>query len=141
MSGWFTVKYRGKQIREVVMFFIFGISNGEKKLNFLQTIVCSDCGQFGRLELYMTYMYFSLFFIPIFKWGRRYYVKSSCCHTVYELDRELGRRLHRGETVNLTEEELHAAGRSYQAKCGCCPSCGYTTAADFDYCPKCGRRL
>ncbi|MEI3186501.1 MAG: hypothetical protein V8S27_00225 [Lachnospiraceae bacterium] len=50
------------------MFFIMGISQGEKKLNFDQTIMCNHCGQYGHLEVYMIYSYLSLFFIPIFKW-------------------------------------------------------------------------
>ena len=47
------------------MFFIFGISSGKKRLDFNQTMICPNCGHFGRLEVYMTYMYFSLFFIPL----------------------------------------------------------------------------
>lgn len=123
------------------MFFIFGISNGEKKLDFVQSMLCPRCGQFGRLELYMTYMYFSLFFIPVFRWSRRYYVKSTCCNRVYEIDRELGRRLQRGENGNISEEELHAAASNGQAPGKRCPVCGYPANPEFDYCPKCGTKL
>ena len=56
------------------MFFIGGISNGEKKLDYIQSTVCPRCEAFGRMEVYMTYMCFSLFFIPIFKWNKKYYV-------------------------------------------------------------------
>ena len=52
------------------MFFIGGISNGEKKLDYIQSTVCPRCEAFGRMEVYMTYMCFSLFFIPIFKWNK-----------------------------------------------------------------------
>jgi hypothetical protein len=88
------------------MFFIFGISSGEKKLNFVQTMVCSRCGQFGRLEVFMTYQYFSLFFIPIFRWGLRFFVKSTCCGTVYQLETSMGKRILKGEPITLTEEDL-----------------------------------
>jgi DNA-directed RNA polymerase subunit RPC12/RpoP len=88
----------------------------------------------------MTYMYFSLFFIPVFKWGRRYYLRSSCCNTVYELDPELGRRLQKGEAEDVGERELHAVnmGHTYGNRC---PYCGYPASPEFEYCPKCGRKL
>lgn len=122
------------------MFFIIGISNGEKKLNFVQTMLCNRCGQFGRLEIYVSYMHFTLFFIPIFRWGRRYYVKSSCCNTTYEIDRELGKRIQRGENATLTEADLHILHQGYQSQANC-PECGYPLSTDFEFCPKCGRRL
>lgn len=135
------------------MFFIIGISNGEKKLDFVQTMVCSRCGQFGRLEVFMTYMYFNLFFIPIFRWNRRYYAKSSCCDTVYQIDPAIGARIRKGEQVTLQEEYLQEVrrGRDYSGHTGYdgqavrpkkrCPACGYMAAEDFDFCPKCGTRL
>lgn len=78
------------------MFLLFGISQGEKRLDFTQTTVCACCGSYGRYEVYMTYMYFSLFFIPIFRWNKRYFATTSCCGTVCEIDRELGRGYERG---------------------------------------------
>ena len=47
------------------MFFIFGIAPGRKVLNFQQTIICQNCGSYGRYEVMMTYMALSIFFIPI----------------------------------------------------------------------------
>lgn len=124
------------------MFFICGISQGEKKLDFVQTLICSHCGQFGRLEVFMTYMYFSLFFIPIFRWNVKYYVKSSCCGTVYEIDPTLGKRLKRGENITLTQNDLHTVSQGYQREQPVsCPYCGYQIGSDFEFCPKCGKKL
>jgi hypothetical protein len=123
------------------MLFIFGISNGEKKLDFVQTMLCSHCGLFTRLELTMTYMYFSLFFLPLFRWSKRYYVKSSCCGRVYEIDHELGRRLQKGELINLTEQDLQEINNGGQTYAGRCSYCGYPASPEFEYCPKCGRKL
>ncbi len=122
------------------MFFIMGISNGNKKLNYVQTMLCSACGQFGRYEVFMSYMYFSLFFIPIFKWNRRYYVKSTCCNRHYEIDAALGKRIRRGENITLREEDLHAIG-GMGSRPERCPNCGYPVTSDFSYCPGCGTRL
>lgn len=123
------------------MFFIFGISNGEKKLDFVQTMLCSRCGQFGRLEVYVTYMYFSLFFIPIFHWGKCYYVKSSCCNAVYGIEKELGKQIQRGEKVALKESDLHVMNQQSGYAQPCCPICKYPLSSEFEYCPKCGKRL
>ena len=75
------------------MFFVFGISQGKKMLDYAKTVICAQCGGYGRYQVFMTYSYFSLFFIPIIKWNRHYYVQMSCCSTVYELDPEVGKRL------------------------------------------------
>lgn len=123
------------------MFLIFGISNGEKKLDFIQTMLCSRCGQYGRFEVYITYMYLSLFFIPVFRWHKRYYVKSSCCKYTYEIDPALSKKIQRGENITLKESDLHMTRQTeYSAQLNC-PGCGYRITQDFAYCPKCGRRL
>jgi len=71
-----------------------GVSQGQQKLNFDQLIVCGNCGRYGHLEVYMVYSYLSLFFIPVLKWGRRYYVRTTCCNASAELD---GEEKFRGE--------------------------------------------
>lgn len=88
------------------MFFMMGITDGRKNLDYNQTEICSVCGRYGRFQVFMTYTVLSLFFIPCFKWNRHYYVQTSCCHTLYELDREIGRRIERGEDVRILPEHL-----------------------------------
>ncbi|QHQ62034.1 zinc-ribbon domain-containing protein [Anaerocolumna sedimenticola] len=124
------------------MFFIMGISSAQKKLEFIQTILCKKCNHFGRLELFMTYTYFSLFFIPIFKWNKKFYAKVSCCGTLYMIDETLGKRIVKGEALTLSEQDLHEVynGDSY-TKNNACPNCGYLMAPDYLYCPKCGFKL
>ena len=82
-----------------------------------KTVICSSCGGYGRYQVFMTYTYFSFFFIPVFKWNRQFYVKMSCCGSVYELDREVGMKILRGESVDIREEDLtliKAGGRSFE---------------------------
>ena len=130
------------------MFFIMGVTPGSKEISYNGALmICDKCGRYGRYQIFMTYMCLSLFFIPTFKWNRRYYVKSSCCGTVYELDPETGKRLARGEQIVITPDMLtfvragndRAAWQTSAAKR--CPNCGYETTEDFEYCPKCGRRF
>lgn len=122
------------------MFFIFGISQGEKKLDYVQTMLCSRCGQFGRLELYMTYMYFSLFFIPILRWNKKYYLKSTCCNTLYEIDKELGKNLRKKEAT-VREEDLHTVYGQTTSTYKRCPGCGYSAVPEYSFCPRCGKRI
>jgi hypothetical protein len=124
------------------LFFIMGISTNEKKLDFVQTILCSKCGQFGRIELYMTYTYFSIFFLPILKWNKQFYVRSSCCNTVYSIDRSLGLRILNGEQIILNEQDLKMMYQGRQeTENNSCPNCGYPLNQDFIFCPKCGCKL
>jgi len=48
------------------MFLIMGISQKEKMLDFRQLAICTCCGQYDQIEVWMRYNYFMLFFIPIF---------------------------------------------------------------------------
>ena len=118
------------------MFLIFGINQNEKQLNFDQTVICKGCGRFGHIAVWMRYTYFMLFFIPLFKWGRTYYVQMSCCGSTCELDPALGRGIETGSVTSLDERSLHFGCQEGTRRC---TNCGYTTAEDFQYCPKCGR--
>lgn len=122
------------------MFFMMGINERRKELNFHQMIVCSHCGAYGQYHVFMTYMVLTLFFIPCFKWRRQYFVETSCCHTIYSLDSEIGRRIERGENVEIRPEHLQGMARA-GARIKRCGQCGFTTEEDFEYCPKCGSRL
>lgn len=131
------------------MFFMMGITDGRKDFDFNQVITCDECGRYGRYQVYMTYMVLSLFFIPCFKWNRHYYVQTTCCNALYELDTEIGRRIARGEDVEILPQHLQRVnpqyGYDFENGSGNttkrCSNCGYTTTEDFEFCPKCGRRL
>ncbi|ROR28738.1 zinc ribbon family protein [Mobilisporobacter senegalensis] len=117
------------------MFFIMGISSGQKKLGFVQTILCNRCGSYGRYEVYVTYTYLSLFFIPVLKWNKKYYVKSTCCNSIYNIELELGKRIARGECTNINESDLNLVQKGVDR----CPHCGAQVEENFKYCPACGQ--
>lgn len=122
------------------MFFIFGISSKEEKIDFNQTSICPTCESFGRYELFMTYTHFSLFFIPIIKWNKKYYVRMSCCKSLYTIDKELGKDIERGVKTSIQESDLIVVKANYNRDTYC-PSCDYKLRPEFDYCPSCGRKL
>lgn len=126
------------------MFFMIGLTDGRKDFPFTQTILCSKCGKYGRYQVFMTYMSLLLFFIPCARWNKHYYVQTTCCNTVYELNPEVGKRIARGEDVRITDDDLTQVyagngGARHQTKV--CQHCGYMTVEDFEFCPKCGNRF
>lgn len=123
------------------MLFIFGISSGTKQLNFQQTMICKNCGQYGRLNVFIIYSYFSLFFIPIFKWGKQYYAKTSCCNTLYKIENEIGKKIEHGESITLTDTDLHFVKNEKNNFVSYCSKCGQALETDFEYCPKCGFKV
>lgn len=135
------------------MFLIFGINSERKEIGSLGPVICGVCGSYGRYQVYVTYMCLSLFFIPVLKWGKKYYVETSCCHSLYELDTQAGRRIWRGEQSEIRPEDLTLIRRGNGGYGGAwqgqmnrnssrfCPLCGYETVEDFEFCPKCGSRL
>lgn len=120
------------------MFFIMGSGQNRKQLNFDQLIICKCCQRYGHIQIIMTYSYFSFFFIPIFKWGKRYFAKMSCCGEVCELNSELGKDIERGRLTALNEELLF---QEKQQEWKYCQHCGFSTPEEFEYCPKCGQKL
>jgi len=100
-----------------------------------------NIGSYGRYQVFMTYMYLSLFFIPCFKWNKQYYVQSTCCNTVYSLDPEIGRRIARGENIEILPQHLTQVQAGYRSFSRRCTSCGFETQEDFEFCPKCGQRF
>lgn len=120
------------------MFFIAGVNNGQSELPFTQTVVCPHCGRYGRYQVFMRYLCLSLFFLPVFKWNRRYFVRTSCCGMTYELNPEKGRAIARGaDAVHIAPSDLTPCGEQRTAPRRC-PRCGYETQEDFAFCPKCG---
>ena len=132
------------------MIFIGGISQGQKIVSEGLIRLCGSCGSRGRYQVLMIYTYFSFFFIPLFKWNKKFYVKMSCCEAVYELNPEKGKALARGQQVDITQSDLtlvQEGNRRSTYENGAykvwkkCVRCGYETEEDFEYCPKCGGRL
>ena len=119
------------------MFFIMGVSNKGKDMDFTQTTICENCSAFGRLEVFMTYSYLSLFFIPTFKWNKQYFVRTTCCNSLYKIDNQLGLDIERKIKTNIKPEEL-IPFKVNTHKSQTCGNCGNYVEPEFKYCPKCG---
>ena len=122
------------------MFFMMGVTQKREDLDFVQMVTCDVCGAYGRMNVYVIYSVLSLFFLPVYKWNRRYYVEMSCCHSLYELNSDVGRGIENG-TVSVIDENDLVLIRGNRSSYKRCEHCGYETEEDFDFCPKCGNRF
>jgi predicted Zn-ribbon and HTH transcriptional regulator len=126
------------------MFFITGITTKRKALDYYNPIMCKTCGKYGRYEAFVEYMVLSLFFIPIFKWNKKYYAYTTCCNSLYLInnkEKALAIERGQGQNVSLNEEDLVLlqTGNAYLKFR--CPNCGFEMEDDCNYCPKCGSKL
>lgn len=122
------------------MLLIFGITTKQEDIEFNQFHTCEICGSYGNYEMYLTYTAFSLFFIPVLKWNRKYYVRTRCCGSLYSVDEGVGRDIERGlrKEINPSDMTLIQGNYGRERRCS---SCGYMVDPDYDYCPKCGREM
>lgn len=116
-----------------------GISPGEKKIDFQQTIICDNCGHYGRIEISYTYTAFSLFFIPLIRWNKQYLAKTTCCQGSFILSEELAKQVIHGQISELDQTLFQYSTDNNEYKE--CTTCHYTTNEDFHFCPKCGEKL
>ncbi len=120
------------------MFFVIGMSPKRWQLSFRQQGICPVCGRMARFEGWASANCLSLFFIPVLRFGKRYYLVSACCGASCELPRELGRSMERGEVDRLDLSQFQFSGGRPQ---GACPGCGAEVDPAFSFCPHCGARL
>lgn len=123
------------------MFFMIGAAQEQRPLSFQQNILCTRCGRYGRYEVVVTFWCLRLFFIPVFRWGRQYLVRTTCCGAQYILAPEKGRAIEHGDPVTIEPADLTPlAGQEPRLRR--CPSCGYVTEdLSFTFCPKCGHQM
>lgn len=142
------------------MFIIANSGTKSEDLTFQQTVICPFCGRYSSMHAYKTYRYISLYFIPLARWNKKYYLETKCCNSVYEIPKEIGKAIEKDPNVILNPDDLGVATIAYpisedgsllpneddnsanEAFAGNkCPSCGYELNDSFIYCPQCGRRL
>ncbi len=118
------------------MFLAVGIEHSLIQQSGSFEHICPVCGTYSRAELFMLYSVCYLFFIPLFKFNRRYYIKMRCCNAYANVD-------------NKTVDEMIANGfknfDSYGVKFekeekNLCRCCGRELNEDYEFCPYCGRR-
>ncbi|MEI6101354.1 MAG: zinc-ribbon domain-containing protein [Eubacteriales bacterium] len=121
------------------MFFIgiFGIEDKAKELKSIRNIVCPACGRYAAVQILFTYTFFHIFFIPIIKWNKAYFVRMSCCGAVYSCTKDAADGILETGTIDFAKCTNIKDGSAAND----CPYCGSRVAGYFTYCPFCGNKL
>ncbi len=125
------------------MFFIgiFGIESKEKEIKTFGGTVCPDCGKYTQAALTESYTYFHIFFIPAFRWNRRFFIKLRCCGSVYEAPENYVKQLKNAYTIDFSLLKKARTGfGGYEEFWAECHSCGKSFDNSFAYCPYCGTK-
>jgi hypothetical protein len=121
------------------MFLIFGFSNGANDMGVRKCRFFSCCGSYDVLAgVTCTFQQFTLFFIPIFRFGRRYFVSCPNCGAVYEMSKDEGKRIARDPTAEINPNALVMVQRANKKTC---PNCKCAVDPSCRYCPNCGTNL
>lgn len=124
------------------MFFVAGVSQKRKELDYYEPILCSCCSKYGRYEGFMEYGQLSLFFMPFLRFNKKYYVRTTCCNSLYEItNKEKYLMIVRGQGHNvfLKDKDLELIHRG---TCGnICSNCSEHVSEGHNYCPNCGNKL
>lgn len=122
------------------MFLMIGVNDGRTVLYYEKLVYFTHLGNAVNVTIFVTFTQLLLFFIPTVKWNKHYYVQLPNGE-VFELNAEVGRAVERGRDVDITEKDCFLSNTANYYYSPNCPHCGYPIVDDFDYCPKCGRRL
>jgi hypothetical protein len=125
------------------MFFfgVFGIDTKSKEIRDINNVTCKQCGRYGVYRLVKQYSFFHLFFIPLFKWGEKYFLVSRCCKSVFSVDNEKGKNLEQEMDTELLESDLQYLYGEEKHSLDSCPNCGSKLDRSFDFCPYCGKKI
>ncbi|MGE5614369.1 MAG: zinc ribbon domain-containing protein [Bacillota bacterium] len=123
------------------MFFIgiFGTNQARKPIGTRSNSICPSCGAFTFIEVFKTYSYFHVFFIPVFRWNTRYFARFSCCGMTYGLDPDIGMQYEKGLDPEIMNEHLHPLYQDTPYRT--CSRCGAVAEPGHSFCPYCGSRL
>lgn len=119
------------------MFLLVSAGPKVKEIGDGQMMICPACGRFSRMTPYVEKQEVRLFFLPIFKFRSKYFVKASCCHDLFQLEPEIGRAIERGEHITIDEGDLQSTGENTKT----CPYCRGVIEESHQFCPHCGKNL
>ena len=121
------------------MFLIFGVTNGANDLGVHKCrffLCCSSREVMASVTC--TFQQFTLFFIPLFRFGKRYFVSCPNCGTVYEMRSDEGKRMERDYAAEIDPDMLTIVQGATQK---ICPKCKCAVDPKCRYCPNCGTNL
>ena len=122
-----------------MMFFFFAVTSDSRNLGgrFCRRFPC--CGATGAIaSVTCVSQKFIFFFLPLFRFGKHYFVTCPNCGAVFEIAREEGKRLEKDPRAEIDPTAMRRTGGQAARFC---PGCGARVEAGMRYCPYCGRKL
>ncbi|HKM43331.1 MAG TPA: zinc ribbon domain-containing protein [Limnochordia bacterium] len=121
------------------MFFIgiFGVQSKTKTLKTEVGIACPICGAYDRYAIMKTFTYFHIFFLPLWKWNKRYHIQTRCCQRRCALNDVMGARIEAGEAVEIVREHVTKCEQSQGVR-RLCSTCRKSLEPTHRFCPYCG---
>lgn len=100
---------------------------------------CQTCHQEGEIELVMSFQCLRLFFMPIVKWQKTYFLRHSCGAKL-PMEEDVALRILSGQVDITTFQFEHGTPKQEHEVKGVCPNCGRQSEEDYKYCPYCGHQ-
>lgn len=122
------------------MLLLFGTGHSTDDLYLDQKITCPVCGKKTTLEAFCEYDAFHVFFLPVYRWNRRYSVRTSCCGASCPLPPRVGEAVDLGRIDRLDVQKLPLAAPG-AVRLQVCGRCGFETSQPYRFCPMCGAPL
>lgn len=119
------------------MFFfgVFGIQDKQRTVKEFGNVLCPDCERLSRAELIESFTFFHFFFIPLFRWNKKYFITMRCCRSLYTVNEDYFQELKNSDSIDFSR--LNRIRVSHDI----CPLCGNYINPNFNFCPKCGQKL
>jgi Fe2+ or Zn2+ uptake regulation protein len=98
------------------MFFIWGVGNARKYTNVFVKETCDRCGTTQNINVIMEYSYGSIFFIPVIKLRKKYFVVCQRCGSFKEISKREFKAIKQSNRNGLVYGETEVVVKSEPVK-------------------------
>lgn len=120
------------------MFFLLGVSPTARQSGNLDVGRCPVCQNTHPLAVTEQSSSFSAFFIPLFRFQKRFFATCPGCASVFSVPDWCGKRASELGTFSVSSDQLTLIRR---CSAMVCPRCGSSADPDDSFCRNCGQKL
>jgi len=121
-----------------MFFFMAGLQTEGKELGSVP-VSCPECGASSQMSVFSAFECLRVFFIPVLRFHRRYFIFDPKCNSTFALPEEDGRAFEAGKIGALDPSHLRRVNASFGFSFAC-GYCGAPLSPGDLYCSRCGRR-
>lgn len=88
------------------MFLMIFVTTKEETIEYDKVTHCHYCDDMGSYDIFYTYSVLTIFFIPVWKWNKKYIAERTCCKRRFILNFNVGERIRHGENVEIYDNDL-----------------------------------